>query len=63
MKIEHNVDLSKKRVNIYPPIGDQLDLIYKGFVEEMESGKTLSPSHLQWVKMIKEIKDKYPKSS
>ena len=37
-----------KRVDEYPPIGDQLDKIYHEGIDE-------------WKKVIKEVKDKYPK--
>ena len=58
MKVEHKSESIPRRVNDYPSIGDQLDLIYKGF-----QGETLSPSHQKLVDQIKEIKEKYPKSS
>ena len=63
MKIDHKVNHTKARSNEYPKIEEQLDLIYKGFVEQQEGGKELPPSHQKFVELIKEIKQKYPKSS
>ena len=37
-----------KRLDAYPPIGDQLDKIYHEGIDE-------------WKKVIKAVKDKYPK--
>lgn len=63
MKVEHKSDYTPRRIVDYPSIGDQLDLIYKGFMESVAKGETLSPSHQKLVDMIKEVKEKYPKSS
>ena len=58
MKVEHKSDPIQRRKNEYPHIGDQLDLIYKGFLETANRGQRLSPSHEEFVNQIKEIKDK-----
>lgn len=63
MKVEHKSNPINRRLEEYPSLGDQLDLLYKGFQETINRGQRLSPSHQQWVDTIKEIKDKYPKSS
>lgn len=63
MKIKHKTDPVLNRQREYSPIGDQLDLLYKGFQEDIAAGKELSPSHKEWVASIKAIKDKYPKKS
>lgn len=63
MKVEHKSDPINRRMDEYPPLSDQLDLLYKGFQETLNRGQRLSPSHQEWVEKIKEIKDKYPKNS
>ena len=52
-KVEYDAHISAtayigKRVDAYPEIGDQLDKIYHEGIDE-------------WKKVIKEVKDKYPK--
>lgn len=50
MQINHVVDYKKKRIELYPPIEDQLDAIWKGGAEEAAMRTK-----------IVEIKNKYPK--
>lgn len=53
------IDYIEKRKLAYPPVGDQLDLIYKGFVE-MSKTQELPAPIIEWVDAITEVKTTYP---
>lgn len=61
MKINHTSDYQPRRAKAYPEIGEQLDLIYKGFKEAQDRGEQLPEHHAEFVAMIKAIKDAFPK--
>lgn len=61
MKIDHTSDYHPRRVESYPPIGDQLDLLYKGFKELADRGTVLPQAHAQWVEIISSVKANFPK--
>ena len=50
MTIYEKAEYQRRRVNEYPPIGDQLDALYHGGVFPKEMAD-----------LIKSVKDKYPK--
>jgi hypothetical protein len=45
----------------YPPIGDQIDSIYKGFVKLKLDGTDFYTDTDDWISNIDEIKNRYPK--
>ena len=51
MKVDVKIDYVKQRVKEYPPIGDQLDALWKGGAE-MAAMQVI----------IQDIKTKYPKN-
>ena len=59
--IMFQVDHTVARAAAYPPIGDQLDLLFKGFSLAKADGVELPPYIADWVDQIQAVKDKYPK--
>lgn len=53
----------KKRFNEYPEMGDQLDVIWKDFLNKRQNGETLSPEVDTMLSRIVSVKQKYPKPS
>jgi hypothetical protein len=52
---------SQYRVQEYPPIGDQIDAIMKGFNSLADQGYTLPQETLDWVSQCLSVKTAYPK--
>ena len=63
MKIKHKEDPIPLRMKSYPPIGDQLDALYKGFKEMQGQGQTLPESITQWLGDITQVKETFKKES
>lgn len=61
MKIQHKEDYRQRRKSEYPPVGDQLDAVYKMAIALQEVGIELPADVAAWVNQIQSIKSKYPK--
>lgn len=61
MIIKHQSNYINRRKEKYPEIGDQLDLLYKGFVQMHNEGFSLPTEIIQWINQIQTIKETYPK--
>lgn len=59
---EPSKSYSELRVAEYPPIGDQLDAILKGFVVMRDSGVLLHPETNALIDYWQSVKQKFPKS-
>lgn len=57
----HWSNYSDLRRMSYPPIGDQMDSIYKGFVKLKLDGTDFYTDTDDWISNIDEIKNRYPK--
>lgn len=55
------IEYKDKRRAEYPPVGDQLDLIYKIVCYLTERGLDIGPDGVEWVKLIRAVKERYPK--
>lgn len=62
MKIKHIEDYRERRKSEYPPVGEQLDAVYKMAVALQQIGIELPAAVAKWVNEIDSIKAKYPKS-
>lgn len=60
MKITHKPNYRLMRQKAYPPIGDQLDAVYK-LTEALQGVIELPPEVLAWLEDIKAVKASYPK--
>lgn len=60
MIINHKGDYREKRRQAYPPIGDQLDAIYK-LALSLEGVAPLSKEVREWMGKLTEVKNKYKK--
>lgn len=60
-KLSFKRDPEVARRNEYPPIGDQLDALVKGFDALSKLGVELPPETQAWIDQCLEIKSKYPK--
>lgn len=59
MKIRHCEPYGRLRAAEYPPIGDQLDALFK-FAEAMRvQGMQMPPDVGEWIDRCRAIKDKY----
>ena len=63
MKIKHKENPIPLRQKSYPPVGDQLDALYKGFKVMQEQGQTLPVSITQWLDDITQVKETFKKES
>lgn len=61
MKIHHKEPHGPLRQKEYPPIGDQLDAIYKMAEFLNREGIPLPPETADWISKCKAVKEKYPK--
>lgn len=61
MIVKHQSDYVARRRGKYPPVGDQLDMLFKGYKQLIESGAQLPPAHLEWVEVITSVKTNFPK--
>lgn len=60
MKITHTRDYREARQESYPPVGDQLDALFKYFAANPED----VPAELQaWVDACMAVKNRFPKPS
>jgi hypothetical protein len=55
-KLRIQTDYRRHRAAAYPPMGDQLDAIAKGFRALMDQGLQLPPQTVAWVEEIKRVK-------
>lgn len=61
MKIRHHEDYRPLRATAYPPIGDQLDAIYK-LAQALAVQGFVIPAEVQaWIDKCKKVKATYPK--
>jgi hypothetical protein len=59
MKIRHVRDYCEARKEAYPPVGDQLDALFRHFASDPDN----VPAELQgWVDACMAVKEKYPKA-
>jgi hypothetical protein len=56
-KIINDIECQRKRVQEYPPIGDQLDMLWHMMDEEIIPGRGSD-----WFNAIASIKQKFPKN-
>ena len=61
MKIEHTRSYTAARRAEYPPVGDQLDAVFKLATFLAETGTLLPAEVHTWVQQIQAVKDRYPK--
>ena len=61
MKIQHKEDYRKLRARSYPPIGDQLDAIYKMASALRDQQVQLPTETLDWLLSLEQVKKKYKK--
>ena len=60
MKITHKRCYKEARRGAYPPIGDQVDAVYK-LAKSLQSTVELPPEVQAWVAEIYAVKARYPK--
>lgn len=60
MIINHKSDYREKRKEAYPPIGDQLDAVYK-LALALENTIELPIEVKQWINELTSVKTKYKK--
>jgi len=61
-KIEHKRDYRPLRARAYPPLGDALDAIQKGFRALVDQGHELPRETVAWVEACEGVKSTYKKS-
>jgi len=59
MKLTHRKDYAEARREAYPPLGDQLDALWKALDA---SGQALPPEAQQVLDYVKSVKRRFPKS-
>lgn len=59
-KLHHRTDYRKHRGAAYPPVGDALDAIAKGF-RALAEGKPLPAETLAWIEACEAVKATYRK--
>lgn len=62
-RLYHWANYADFRRTLYPSIADQLDAVYKALSYLSDNGIDIGKDGLDWIKQIKAVKDKYPKSS
>lgn len=60
MIISHKRCYKEARLKEYPPIGDQLDAVYK-LAKALQGAIELPPDVLKWIADIDEVKTKFKK--
>lgn len=60
MKITHKPNYRLMRQKAYPPIGDQLDAVYK-LAKALQGTVEFPPDVLKWIADIDQVKDKLKK--
>lgn len=60
MKIKHQVPAQQARAKAYPPVGEQLDAIYKMAVALRDAGISLPPETMKWIGQCQAVKTRYP---
>lgn len=61
-RLHHWANYADFRRSLYPPIGDQIDALYKCLSYIAAHGVDIGPDGMDWLKKIKVIKEMYPKS-
>lgn len=59
--LHHRTGYSEHRRTAYPPSGDALDAIAKGFRSLIDQGFTLHPDAVAWVERCEAVKTKFKK--
>lgn len=60
MRIKAAKHVESRRIQSYPPIGNQLDAIYKGFQALRQQGIVFPEETIAWLDRIAAVKDKNP---
>lgn len=60
MIINHKRCYKQARRDAYPPIGDQLDAVYK-LAKALQGTMEFPPDVLKWIADIDQVKDKFKK--
>lgn len=62
LKIRHREPYAPLREREYPPVGDQLDAVFKLARALSDQGIVLPAQVLSWVNACEQVKLKYPKN-
>lgn len=62
LKIRHREPYAPLRESAYPPVGDQLDAVFKLAQALRDQGIVLPAQVLSWVDRCERVKLKYPKN-
>jgi len=60
LKIKHHEPYRELRRAAYPPLGDQLDAVYKLAKHLQEKGESLPAEVCDWVEQCRLVKEKFP---
>lgn len=60
-KITYRRDYREARKQLYPPVGEQLDAMYKLGESLREQGLSLPEDVMQWLDKVRSVKDSVPK--
>jgi|GEM_PF-3529591 len=60
MRIKGSKEPAVRRLQNYPPIGNQLDAIYKGFQALRQQGFQLPEETIAWLDRIAAVKEQNP---
>ncbi len=61
MKIQHNEDYRALRRKQYPPVGEQLDAVYKMACALRDQGIALPVETMDWLLAVESVKTTYKK--
>jgi len=61
-RLHHWANYADFRRSLYPPIGDQLDAVFKMIAYMADQGIDVGPDGKAWLEKIRKIKEMYPKA-